>query len=149
MEINDLLTNLTPNANITILNESFTFAGQIELTIETGEVLHWLFSEEGHILVVAQTNEEFVFFQVIEEEIEPEDNFIFYQSKEYEFNYEGNGQVTQASEGSGLEIGDHFSFDDYERDNGEIIRLLTNLDTGEIKAYLGRIVVEDDILNLD
>ncbi|MBU0646188.1 hypothetical protein KJ611_01770 [Patescibacteria group bacterium] len=149
MKINDLLHNLEPDSEMTILNEPFSFAGQIEITLEGGEVLHWLFSNEGDILSVAPHNEELFFFQPLDEEIEPQGEVFFFRNKEYELDYEGAGTVTAASEDSGVEEEDQYSFMDYEADNGELIRQLHNLNTGEEQGYLGKIVVEEDILNIE
>jgi len=149
MKINDLLHNLKPDSEMTVLNEPFSFAGQIEITLEGGEILHWLFSNEGDFLSVAPNNEELFFFQPLDEDIQPHGEVFLFRHKEYEFNYEGNGKVTNASEESSIEVDDRYSFIDYEADNGELIRQLHNLNTGEEKGYLGKIVVEEDILNIE
>lgn len=132
-----------------MLNEPFSFAGQIEITLEGGEILHWLFSNEGNILSIAPHNEELILFQPLDEDIEPQGEVFLFRHKEYEFDYQGDGTVSAASEESGVEVDDQYSFTDYEADNGELIRQLHNLNTGEEQGYLGKIVVEEDILNIE
>lgn len=134
---------------MTVQNESFSFAGQINLTLEGGEVLHWLFSRDGDILSLAPHNEELYFFQPLDEEIEPQGEVFLFRNKEYELDYEGAGTVTAADDNVDVEIDDQYSFMDYEAGNGEVIRQLQNLNTGETQGYLGRLVVEEDILNVE
>mgnify|MGYP001565179059 FL=1 len=44
-----------------------------------------------------------------------------------------------------MENDDRYLFNEYESSDGEKLRIVSNENTGETDAYLGRIVSEDDL----
>ncbi|MBI4435636.1 DUF4178 domain-containing protein [Candidatus Uhrbacteria bacterium] len=130
---------------VTIFNEPFTYVGHSAIELDSGHRLRWLYDDEGRMLSVAPQDEELILFREIEDEIEPEDEMIMFQGKEYEFEYEDAGNVLE-SEGEALaDADDRFLFSDYQTKGGEIVRLVENESTGESTAYVGVYVSDEDI----
>jgi len=74
---------------------------------------------------------------------------VLYQNKEYEFSYEDAGAVTGVDGDAETEEGDRYLFSDYESQDGRLIRLLSNENTGEVSAYVGQVVSEDDLSEIE
>jgi hypothetical protein len=144
MNINDLL-KLELGAAISIFNEPFTYVGHAKIELDGGHTMRWLYDDEGNMFSVAPQDEELILFREIEDEIEPEDDMILFQSKEYEFNYEDTGAVTDTDGDAATEQDDRFMFSDYHAQGGGIVRMIKNENTGESMAYAGRFVSDDDI----
>ncbi|KKW32485.1 MAG: hypothetical protein UY77_C0022G0001 [Candidatus Uhrbacteria bacterium GW2011_GWA2_53_10] len=146
MKIEDLLHHLKPGSQMNIHNKPFVFAGKAKITLDGGDVRYWLYEEDGGFLAVAPDAEELVLFHLLDEEIDPQGGMILHKGDEHEFSYEDAGVATGVDGGAAAEEGDRYSFSDYESDEGRVVRLITNENTGEIKAYEGTVVVEEDIL---
>ena len=111
--------------------------------------MRWLYDDgEERMISVVADEDELVLFEKIQELIEAEDEAVLYQNKEYEFTYADAGMVTEVVGESVTEVKDKYTFTDYEAQNGELIRIINNENTGENSAYLGRVVGEDDFSEL-
>jgi len=148
MNIEAILHHVEPGADLTISNEPFSFKSKALITLEGGDIRHWLFSEEGLLLAISPEDEEFVFMRELEEVLEPEEEVVLYGGKEYEFSYEDKGSISEVEGDWEGEEEDTITFSDYEAEDGEVVRLITNEDNGETSAYLGKLVVEDDIVEV-
>lgn len=139
------LIRLAPDTNITVSNKPFACAGSCILSLDGDGKRSWIFEEDGGMLAVCAEDEEIISFESIDEEMEPEGGMILYRGKEFEFSYEDAGAVSKAAGDVEAEDDDRYAFSDYESDEGEIVRLVTNENTGEVKGFFGRMVVEEDI----
>jgi hypothetical protein len=148
MRLDELLT-AQQKAELMVSNEPFTLSGKATVTLDGGEVRHWLFNAEGGMLSVSPDDEELVFYRSLDEEVEPEDENIGFQGKEYEFSYEDIGSVTEVDGDALVEPDERYTFSDYESDNGELIRLVRNENTGETMAFVGSVVGEDDVVAVE
>lgn len=143
MDIKDLL-EITLSKSISVFNEPFRYMGRAEITLDNGAVLYWMYDDGDVMFAVAPDEEELVLFHKIEEEIEPSD-VILYQNKEYEFSYEDAGKITEIIGNPEADEDDRYLFSDYQSQDGETIRIITNENTGEIHKYIGKTISEDDL----
>ncbi len=143
MKISDLLA-LELGESVSVANEPFTKMGQAELKLDDGTKMFWLYDDEDHMLSVAPEEDELMLFQQIQEEIEPSETILF-QSKEYEFSYEDGGVIKHVDGDALVEEEDHNAFSDYQSKDGEIVRIITNDNSGEVMSYSGKTVSEDDL----
>jgi len=145
MTIAELL-RLKPATSITVLNKPFSYVGTRALALDGDGELSWLFEEDGNVLAVLAKDEEIIFFEGIDEDLDPQSGMILYRGKEFEFSYEDAATVTKITGDAEGEEGDRYSFSDYEADDGNVVRLVTNENTGEVRSYYGVTIVEEDIL---
>jgi len=143
MKISDLLA-MELGESVSIANEPFTKMGQAEIKLDDGTKMFWLYDDEDKMLSVAPEEDELMFFQQIQEELEPSETILF-QSKEYEFSYEDGGIIKQVEGDALVEEEDHNAFSDYQSKDGETVRIITNENSGEVISYSGRTVSEDDL----
>lgn len=145
MTIEDILHHLEPGDELTVFNEPFSYKSKAVITLDGGDMSYWLFSDEENLLAVSPDNEEIVFFRFVEESLEPQDNIILFSGEEYELSYEDSGVVSEIEGELNAEEDDRFEIADYQAEDGNTVRLLSNETNGEVSIYFGRIVVEDDI----
>jgi len=143
MNIQELLL-LPISETVSVFNQPFTYVGRVEITLDDGSKMYWLFNDEDGMLSVAPDEEELITFDHLEDEVEADDS-VFLHGKEYEFSYEGAGKITSSDGESQMETDDRYLFNEYESSDGEKLRIVSNENTGETDAYLGRIVSEDDL----
>lgn len=148
MTIEQILHDFEPGDELTVLNEPFSYKSKAVITLDGGDVRYWLFSEEENMLSISPDDEEMMLFRYLDEEVEPEDEMVLVGGKEYEFSYEDAGVVTETDGDLNAEEEDRFAIADYESENGDTVRLVTNENNGEVSAYQGKIVVEDDVAKL-
>jgi hypothetical protein len=143
MKISDLLA-IELGESVSVANEPFTKIGQAEITLDDGTKMFWLFDDEDHMLSVAPKEDEILYFSQITEEVEPSEVILF-QNKEYEFSYEDAGVVKEVNGDARVEEEDRNAFSDYQSKDGEILRIITNENSGEVIGYYGRTVSEEDL----
>jgi len=148
MNITSLLS-LEIGASVSIFNDPFTYLGRSDITLDGDKKLVWFFDDSERMLSIVPDDEELVLFRLIDEEVEPDDEMVLYQNKEYEFSYEDAGAVTGVDGDAETEEGDRYLFSDYESQDGRLIRLLSNENTGEVSAYVGQVVSEDDLSEIE
>lgn len=141
------LLQIELSETVSVANKPFHYVGRADIKLDDGTLIHWLYNDDDEMLAVAPKEEELKWFEKIEDEIEPSD-LILYRGNEYEFSYEDAG-IVMADEGdSPAEKDDRYLFSDYESQDGEILRLVTSENTGHVLAYFGKIVSEDDVVEL-
>lgn len=133
---------------VTVFNKPFTYVGHAAIELDSGHKLRWLYDDEGRVLCVSPQDEELILFHEIEDELEPEDEVLMYQGKEYQFDYEDAGNVLESEGESVVEEEDRFIFSDYQMQGGEIIRLIENETTGESSAYVGTYASDEDVAEM-
>lgn len=143
MTINDLLS-LPLGETVSVFNHPFTYVGRSEVTLDDDSKIYWLYNDDDEMLSVAPDEEELVLFEKQEDEVEPDDS-IFFHGKEYEFSYEGAGNITNVDGEAETEPDDRYLFTEYQSAEGERLRLISNENTGDTDVYLGRTVSEDDL----
>jgi len=145
----DQLLLLPLHAELMIDNEPFTYAGKATVELEGGDIRHWMFNSAGGMLAVSPDDEDLTSYRLIDEEIEPENETVGYHGKDYEFSYEDSGTVNAVDGEAQVEPDEHYSFTDYEADDGETIRLIKNDTTGDSMAFIGSLVGEDDVVAVE
>lgn len=143
MTIDDLLA-LPHGGGVSVSNHPFTYVGRSELKLDDDSHVFWLYSDDDELFSVSPDEEELVLFEQLEDEIEPDDS-VFFRGKEYEFSYENAGKIVAVDGEASTEMDDRYLLSEYESSEGERLRLITNENTGEVTAYLGRTVSEDDL----
>lgn len=146
MMIKDLL-HLELGESVSVFNKPFLYGGKARITLDNETKLYWFFDDEDGMLAISPEDEELYLFTQIDEELEP-DEVVLFQNKEYEFSYEDAGVVAEIEGEVEMEEDDRYLFSDYQSADGEIVRLVSNENTGEAVGYVGRIVSEDDITEL-
>lgn len=145
MNVEELL-ELEIDSHLTISTGVFTLTATSEVELE-GETIHrWLFGSEDLLLAIKPEEEEMMLFTLLETTVEKDDNIVVEQGKDYEFSYQDRGHVKTAAGAGPYDENDELEFSDYEADDGDVIRLITNTFNGEERAYLGHMVTEEDIL---
>jgi len=139
------LTQLQPGTEITVANNAFSCGGRAVITLEGADRRFWVFNTDGGMLSIAPNDGEIILFQEIDEEVEPEGEMVLFRNKEYEFSYEDVGSISEGEGKFAGEIEDQVTIADYEAEDGEVVRIVTNQNTGDSLAYLGNTVVEDDV----
>lgn len=142
----DALIGLEPDSELTIANEPFTYSGKASVTLEGGDKLVWLFQADGAMLAISPDDEELMFYRQLDEVLEPENETIGYQGKEYEFSYEDVGSVTEVDGDCPVDSDERYGFSDYESSGGERIRLIRNDSTGDVMVFVGSVVGEEDVV---
>lgn len=145
----DQLVLLEPAAELMIANEPFTVSGKATVELDGGALRYWLFNSDGAMLTVSTDDEEMMFYRSIDEQPEPENETIGYQGKEYEFTYEDVGTVNHVEGESPVDSDERYGFSDYESDAGEMIRLVRNENTGDAMTFIGSLVGEDDVVEVE
>lgn len=148
MIIEEILHHFEPGDEMTVLNEPFSLKSKAVITLDGGDIRHWLFADEEKMLAISPDDEEIIFLRLLDEEVEPQDGIILIGGTEYEFSYEDSGVISKTIGELNAEEEDRIAIADYESENGEILRTVTNENNGEKEAYLGKMVVEDDILKV-
>ena len=148
MTIDQIITAAI-GSEYTVHNEPFAYAGRADLTLDGGDMRHWLYTADGDLLAVAPEDEEIILFKLLEEEIEPQGDTVVYGGKEYEFNYEDSGVVSLVDGDAAEESEDRLTFSEYQSEDGERIRLVTSENRSETSVYLGTTAVEEDILPIE
>lgn len=146
MTIKELLS-LDLSESVSIFNHPFLYVGRSELVLDDESKVYWLYSDEDELLSVSPEEEELVLFEKLEDEFE-QDETVFFRGKEYEFNYENAGRISTIDGETDTEVEDRYVFTEYQALEGERLRIISNENTGEILAYLGRIVSEEDLTEL-
>lgn len=144
MTISELIA-AEPGNEFTISNIHFTYTGRARIVLEGGDVRYWLYDDSRAMLAISEKDEELVFFQSIDEELEPEDGIVLFHGEEYEDNYQDAGRVTEVLGELGSEEEDAISFVDYQNADGKVVRMIINENSGESQAFGGHMVVEEDV----
>lgn len=129
-----------------VLNTPFVVNDKITITLEGGDAMYWIFSEDGRLLSVNPSTDEVLALTPLEEEVEGDDEAVMHHGKEYEFSYTDQGVVTGSEDGSDFVEETKISFKDFESEGGEIIRIVNSTHTEDEFSYLGQATLEDDIL---
>lgn len=147
MNIKDLLS-LELGASVSIFNEPFAYVGHALIELDGGQKMRWIYDDNDRMLSIMPDDDELMLFEIVDDELEPDNEVILYQGKEYEFSYEDAGKVVEVEAETATEEEDRFMFADYETSGGGIVRLISNANTGESHVYWGRMVSEDDLASL-
>lgn len=133
---------------VTVFHKPFMYVGHAAIELDSGQRQRWLYDDEGRMLCVAPQDEELILFREIVDELEPEEETLMYQDKEYQFESEDAGNVLESEGEAVAEEDDRFLFSDYVTKGGEIIRLIENETTGESSAYIGTYASDEDVAEM-
>lgn len=149
MQLNELLHDLDLGTELMVDNTPFMYAGKAKITLEGGDTRIWLFSQEGNMLSISPDDEELVFFRLIDEELDTDGDYISFQNDEYEFSYEDVGVVSDVDGDTEGEETDRLSMMEYESEDNGVLRVVLNENTGEKQIYVGAVVTEDVIIEVE
>ena len=138
-----------PGVELMIANNPFSYSGKADVELDGGDVRHWMFDAGGRMLSVSPDDEELVLFRMMDEQVEPGNETIGYQGKDYEFTYEDIGSVTSVDGDAKVVEDERYSFTDYESDSGELIRIVRNENTGDGICFIGSLVGEDEVVEVE
>lgn len=126
---------------ITIGDKQFDPTSFDEIKLETGDMLFFAEDEEqGVLLTIDEESEEVVLFQRVEEEIEVEEEALVYAGEDYELSMEGSGQIMIDDQES-----EKISFRDFETGDGSKFKMVEYEVSGDIRNWVGEIVIEEDL----
>jgi hypothetical protein len=149
MNIDAIYSSGKLGSELTVVNEPFRIVGKVCITLQGGEEIYWLYSDSGDMLSISPGEEETVLWRLLDDNIEPHSKTILYQGEEYEFTYEDSGRVTLAEGDAELNEEDPIGFSDYEAEDGALVRIVTNENTGNRFSLVGEIVVSEEIMAVD
>lgn len=147
MTTDEILHHLEPGTTLLVRNDPFEYVGKAEITLDGGDVVYWLFADDGSILSVNPQTDEMTDFWMVEEQLEREEgeDIVAYGGESYELSYKDKGSVTTVEGETTVEENEGYKFEDFENDDGELVRILENENNGDQQAYSGGILVEEDI----
>lgn len=140
MNMKDVLSHLQDEQAIIVQNVTFEPDTIDHVVLDTGESLYWVRDNSGRWLSIDIASEELMFFEETDEDVEPADGLVVFQNKDYEFSYEGRGNIVDED---GVEL-EAVTFKDYES-GGEIMRVIVFDVTGDRSVSVGTVVAEDEI----
>lgn len=139
MDITAALELLQADEPIIVRGRTFEPKNIDPMALDTGETVFWVYSKEGNWLSVDPEGEEILFFEDVEEELEPEDDMVVYQGMDFELSYEGVA-IPKEVEGSA-----GYSIRDYENGKGGVVRLMEDSATGDTTVAHGFKVTEEEL----
>lgn len=147
MTIRELL-KMKLGESVGIKNEPFVNVGYADFELDSSAKSRWFFDDQGGMIAVTPEDEEVIAFKEIELDVEPDGDVLEIKGEEYEFALEDSGTVTNIHGEPVAEEDIHYSWTDYQSEDGVIIRVLINGESGESLIYKGKHVVEDDVSEL-
>jgi hypothetical protein len=147
MKKNEIIA-LEVGQTISAFNKPFTCAGKVVIVLESGDEMIWCVSDQDTMLSVVPSEEEYLLYDVLEEEFESTHESQLINGQEYEFSYEDTGRVSESSGEALADVDDRFVFLDYEADAGERVRVIVNQNTGDKSAFIGGVISEEDLLKI-
>jgi hypothetical protein len=144
----NMILELGVGKTISAFNKPFTCTGKVVISLASADELVWFVSEQDTMLSIAPNEEEYILYDVLEEEIEPTHESLLINGKEYEYSYEDSGKISESLGETLADADDRFMFSDYEADDGEKVRVVVNENTGDKSAFIGVIISEDDLTTI-
>ncbi len=139
MKISAAIEILKNDEPIVVRDKTFKPKGAYALTLDTGEVIYWVYSNDDGWLSLDEDSDEILFMTELDEEVEPEDDIVVYGGKDYEFSYEGSAHMKDD------EAGENYVFKEYESPAGEIIRIMERESTGDMSYHSGVKLTDEDL----
>ncbi|KKT69837.1 MAG: hypothetical protein UX09_C0033G0005 [Candidatus Uhrbacteria bacterium GW2011_GWE2_45_35] len=143
MTTNQLLA-LQSNTTLLVKNDPFEYKGRAEITLDGGEIIFWLFSDEAAFVSINPVTDEVVFFRQTESELEGDEEGALFEGEPFELSCKDHGTVSVITDEASLEEEDILDFTDYENKEGEIVRVVENSSTGDSQVYTGIVLVEEE-----
>lgn len=140
----DQLLSLKSKTTLLVKNDPFEYRGRAEITLKSGDIIFWLFSDEGTFLSVNLDTDEVIYFRPTESELESDEEGAVFGGQPYELSYEDKGTVTAIFDEAAVEENDILNFTDYENDEGGMVRASENESTGESAVLTGTVLVEEE-----
>jgi hypothetical protein len=148
MTSEELLHHVEPGTTLLVRNDAFDYAGKAEVTLDGGDVVYWLFAEDGSFVSVNPQTDEMVDFWTTGEELEREEeepDVVGYQGENFELSYHDRASVTKVVGEVPVDEGEVYVFQDFENDDGELVRILQNEASGDEQAFTGGILIEEHV----
>ncbi len=145
MTLEVLLKEIKTGVELVVANRPFLLSGKATIELAGGDLLYWLYDRDGAMIAISPDDEEIFFFSRISDELEPDEEGVTYHGVDYEFSYEDEGTVNEIEGSAEVDADERYRLADYENEDGERVRIITNEDTEDTFAYAGSLIVEDDI----
>lgn len=138
MTIAETIERLRNDEPVVIRDKTFTVRSMDNLTLDTGEIVYWAYGKDGMWLSLDPESEETIFFEDLDDELEPEDDTVVYGGNDFEFSYEGTATLKDDDGGTVM------SFREFESQKGEVLRIIENESTGDKTFAFGQVLTEED-----
>jgi len=109
------------------------------VALHGGDVVYWLFSDDGSFVSVNPETDEMVDFWVAGEEVErdeEEPDVVGYQGDSYELSYEDKGTVTAIVGEVPVEENETYLFKDFENGEIEFLSSLARPSSGRGRGWI-------------
>lgn len=140
------LIHLPISTMLSVQNEPFRYIGKASILLEGGDTLYWLYDENGNMISIHPETEEIILFHLIEEEYEIEEDSVLFNNDNFDLSYQDKGTADESDEGAYINEKSIIELKDFQKGDGEIFRLLSNIADGEETGFVGAVVLEEDII---
>jgi hypothetical protein len=139
MTIRDIIVRVEDGDSVALADTTFDPKTVDVFRLTTGDDLYLVQDESQRWMTLDEGSEEVILFDIIEDAIDPNLDLQTYNGDDFEFSSEGEGALMEDGEEA-----DKMMFRDFEAD-GQIIRVIEYIVTGEVLSLFGRIIPEDEI----
>lgn len=141
MKISEALKALKNDEPILVRDKTVEPHNIDEFKLETGEMIYWIKDGTDVWLAIDEASEEVILFNEIEADVDLAAESVFYAGDDYEFTFEASAQILDEDG----EEQDKVDFRDYERTDGQVIRVMEFEVNGDMQAFVGWKVAEEEL----
>lgn len=141
MKISEALKALKNDKPILVRDKTVEPHNIDELKLETGEMIYWIKDGEDMWLAIDEVSEEVVLFNEVEADIDPAAESVFYAGDDYEFTFEATAQILDEDG----EQQDKVDFKDFERTDGQMLRVMEFEVNGDVQTFVGWKIPEEEL----
>mgnify|MGYP003967923267 FL=1 len=143
MHIKDALALWLENKPVAVQGKTFDPVTIEEVKFKTGDRMYWIRNNEDLCLSVDPESEEITLFHDLDEEIEIGDDLAVYSGQDFECSYVGECRIMDGEE----EL-DKIVVRDYEGPDGQLLRAIEYIVSGEKTLLLGHIIPEEELTSV-
>ncbi len=123
-----------------VIVDGRTFSPELieEIQMPSGEMMYWIHDDGDLWLSIDPSSEEIIRFMQLEEGLEVDGDIVVYNGSDYELTLEGEGKMME--EGDEVE---QIVYRDFERDNGDVVRIVEYAMSNEETTSVGVKLSED------
>lgn len=141
MTMQEIISAILEGKELSVEGVPFSVGNIEEIKLSTGELMYFAYAESGALLSVDPTNEECYLLESCDEEIDLEEDLQVYNGHDYEFSTESEGRLVVEEE-----LTDGVMMRDYEASSGRVLRAIEYQATGDMYAFEGKTVSEEEIV---
>lgn len=141
MKISSALKALQSGEAIVVRDKTFEPHHIDTFQLETGDRLFWIQDGENMWMSIDVESDEVILFSEIEADLDASSEAVFYAGDDYEFSYETSAKVLDEDE----EEEDKVTLKDFERGDGQLLRMMEYEVNGETMSLVGWKVAEEEL----